>query len=504
MSGEASTSRVIAKVVLVTRDEYDIVDDFFDYHARLVGAENMYIVDNGSTDFRVLEAYDRFRARGATVVIDRRPFREVGTWMTAHMLSLRHTCDFILPLETDEFIYRRDRPDEALDPGWLREYLSGQPADVSVLSYGSVIESIVNPSDRGYRAGAYDRPARRMTTFKNQGWDKIIVRSSAFLEMAQWCHHARFSCGTKVVSDLLGLVHFHDTGFKRKIERSMLVLETFGYVDTSAPLEAQLERAQRVLAMGVACGHKLEYYVQYLKRRMALNAFKRIASRLPRDFAELATVVSSSESPRYMDMSLRSLAAGNHDDSKTRSKNELTFDDLLFADVADNDVLPRDILRVTAIKRVLDSDSDSDSSSSIQHSTSYSKSHSSSHSSSHSTSHSTSVMLIVGLDDSDGHGHAIDACRGLTGTDRIVVIGKEGFDSDALAAELRSKLALSESSVSLRKLTSNVSVADALRSAALVVAPTSAVVVASRSTSEEAKVTAALLSSAFGIEAVNS
>lgn len=270
--------RPLARVVLLTRDEYDLLDDWVAHHAALFGLRNIVIIDNGSTDPRVLRTYDRLRSAGVTVRVDASPFAQATQFMTRHMAELAAAPDapeFLLPLETDEFMFIRG-PGAALSAGAVRDALAAIPADVSVVRYGAFLGSVVDPADPAYTpARGFDRPARQMTRFFDQGWDKLIVRASAFRCMTQWCHHAAVSRGRTATCETLGLLHFHDTGFRRLVERALLVMRSFGYVDTEAPLDKQLAAAAHVRRSGLSCGHKVEYYDILLRRRAVLEAVRR-------------------------------------------------------------------------------------------------------------------------------------------------------------------------------------------------------------------------------------
>ena len=201
MQAEAPPTAVaLAKVILITKDEHDLIADFLAFYGGLFGRENVVVVDNGSdtgasgasrasrASEAVQAAYREHRAAGGEVRVDARPFVDAVRFMGEHMRSLVGTCEFILPLETDEFVFLMDR---AGDAGYataredVEAALRALPDDVSVLRYGAFLGSSVDPAEAGYRDGAYGRPARQITRFHDQGWDKVIVRASRFESMAQ-------------------------------------------------------------------------------------------------------------------------------------------------------------------------------------------------------------------------------------------------------------------------------------------------------------------------------
>ncbi|MFH1604199.1 MAG: hypothetical protein ABIH03_09875, partial [Pseudomonadota bacterium] len=56
-------ARAPLKIVLKTRDDPYFLDDWIAHHAALVGAENLVVIDNNSTDPAVLASYAELRPR---------------------------------------------------------------------------------------------------------------------------------------------------------------------------------------------------------------------------------------------------------------------------------------------------------------------------------------------------------------------------------------------------------------------------------------------------------
>ena len=286
----------LAKVVVITKDEHDLIGDFLEFYGRLFGRENVVVVDNGSADDgsahaeAVQAAYREHRALGGDVRVDARPFVHAASFMSEHMRSLKGECEFLLPLETDEFIFLTDRAGDAAYATAREDVhaaLRALPDDVSVMRYGAFLGSSVDPADAGYASGAYSRPVRQITRFHDQGWDKIVVRAARFEAMAQWCHHANVDGGRKVTSDRLGLLHFHAAGLRRLVERAAPVVAAYRYADTRAPLDEQLRALWPLVDAPIACGHKVNYYASHLRRTSALRAFRQRLGRLPGSVEEL-------------------------------------------------------------------------------------------------------------------------------------------------------------------------------------------------------------------------
>jgi SAM-dependent methyltransferase len=303
----------LAKVVLISKDEGHLIHDFIEYYGALFGLSNIVVVDNGSRCPRVLEVYESYISLGVKVIHDPRPFSNATSFMSEHMRAMAPSCTWLLPLETDEFIFvipKKDQSEYSTNAEDVQAYLRSIPEDVSIVNYGEFWGSVVDPCDTLYdtELGLYHRPATDITRFINQGWDKVIVRSSEFTHMQQWCHHANVCNGKKIKSEFLGLLHFHNTGFRRIIDSSVRVLKTFPYIKDIKEIGEYMgvEEARRThwvcretISMGVACGHKLEYYDRYLRRLLTLFAFRDVLGRLPMGPEELDSIADTATDPEH-------------------------------------------------------------------------------------------------------------------------------------------------------------------------------------------------------------
>jgi hypothetical protein len=322
--------------ILLTKNETDLIDDFLEFYGRLLGGRNhVLVVDNGSSsNSPVQSAYAKHVARGGEVIINARSFRDANLFMTEHLASLAEHYDWILPLETDEFMFDMTDHSETVNPtdvgNALRETLASQPSDVGLLRYGKFLGSLVDPADPGYDRGAYTRPALQQTRFFDQGWDKLIIRSSAFVRMSMWCHHAELREGYRAAtSDRLGLLHFHETGLRRRMDRAAQVVHAYDYIRPHWTLEEKLRRARQLRDAPIACGHRLNELLEYLERKATLLAFRRYLGRLPYDVAELKRY-SSQRNMMPADAIRLDIALGKLGSSSSASSSSSSWDALLY------------------------------------------------------------------------------------------------------------------------------------------------------------------------------
>ena len=171
------------RVILLTKNETDMIQSWIDYYCRVMpgGAKDVIIVDNGSTDEVCINAYKAHVKNGGTVMVNSTSFRYATVFMSKIIKDLAHTCEWLLPLETDEFVCTLK--DDEITPEIMQDrliaYLSSLPPDIGSVQYAKVLASMVDPKDEGYSNGCYSHPLTQIRRFYDQKWVKIIVRACA-------------------------------------------------------------------------------------------------------------------------------------------------------------------------------------------------------------------------------------------------------------------------------------------------------------------------------------
>ena len=287
MNDFKSIKRVPVRAILLTKNCYDQLEDWIAYHSILLGGHSsIVIIDHGTTDPYVLKIYERVKALGVSIYVETRPFNQAYIFMTEYLRQWAPYSDWLWPVEDDEYLFglKDGRNVDVLKEGkdkWqvtaIRDVLSGEtnkwmlsedietylkslPDHVSILRYGSFWGTIVDPPLQ-----SFERPAYEITEFIDQNWDKILVRASSFDRITQWCHHASCTQGSKIVTQRLGVLHFHDTGLPRRFQKAIAVLRHFNYIPWHASVEEQIAHIQPYIQSEVDHWHKLVYYVEGLR-----------------------------------------------------------------------------------------------------------------------------------------------------------------------------------------------------------------------------------------------
>ena len=241
---------MVTKVMCVTKDEYDLIEPFIVFYGQIFGYENLIILDNGSTDQRVLDVYKKYP--GIDLTVDPFPFTEVTEKMTAHILTYKGKCDWMLLLETDEFLYWEG--DDVLDEEKVRNYIQSLPSQAR---FGKVYSSVVSPDDE------FTCPPMEITRFSKPTEDKVIIKMNTFEQMELWPHHT-VPTEKAHATESLCLLHFHNTGQKRHIERSLNIIKGCGYLDGTEPIDEQIKKCREFISRCLPGHHRLKYYLDHL------------------------------------------------------------------------------------------------------------------------------------------------------------------------------------------------------------------------------------------------
>ena len=91
------------RLFLMTKNERELIDDWIQYHAHLFGMENIYILD-GSDNEEVLGIYENYKKQGLNVRYTQADLNELAEELTQYMNENKGVGNFIIKLDTDEFI----------------------------------------------------------------------------------------------------------------------------------------------------------------------------------------------------------------------------------------------------------------------------------------------------------------------------------------------------------------------------------------------------------------
>lgn len=90
--------------LMMQKNEGELLRAWVLYHSRLFGAENLFILDNYSTDLATIAALDLAENMGANVKRDIDNFQRKGIYFSDMIASMSNMYDVFFPLDCDEFV----------------------------------------------------------------------------------------------------------------------------------------------------------------------------------------------------------------------------------------------------------------------------------------------------------------------------------------------------------------------------------------------------------------
>ena len=284
------------KIFCVTKNEYDLIENFILYYGYLFGYNNITIIDNNTTDIVVLKIYEKYINLGINVVYE--PNYEgngQGEIFTKYMNLEKTKCDFLIGLDTDEFLFSCsdfNNGDDPFNKEKILQILSSYDINDTSFKIDSYPCSIVDKSNINYIDNKFINPAMEIIYFShdipisenmNSFWKntrKFFVRSNAFVYTTNGNHDIKTMCGNCVNSSL-GILHFNNTGKRRYYERARAVIEGYNYLSTSANISEQIDILISNKSRHGYGHHKVNTYHILLLRMFILEMFITHIKRLP-------------------------------------------------------------------------------------------------------------------------------------------------------------------------------------------------------------------------------
>jgi len=278
------------KVFCVTKDEYDLIEDFILYYGYLFGYENLIIIDNNSINQEVLDIYEKYLPKGINLY--KEPSYEgngQAVMFNKYMNMYKNSCDFMLGLDTDEFLVSIDqlnKSKDASDRDVIRKMFDEFPENYTLFSVGIYPHSIPDPASSSYSNQKINRPALDLTTFTypsppylNLGFiAKHFVRSNSFIETFVGNHVLHVSHGDTMIAPI-GYLHLTSTGQRRIYERAMNIVKGYNYIDVTLDRCTQINILSNMV---VGCGvHRVTSYKSFLLRSFILDMFIKYIKRSP-------------------------------------------------------------------------------------------------------------------------------------------------------------------------------------------------------------------------------
>jgi hypothetical protein len=265
-------TRSLATVFVVTKNEYDLIEDFIRYHAHLFGYENVVVIDNGSTHPRVLDVYARYGKKGVRVVYTTGyEGGSQGEHFTRFMNEYKDKTEFVIGLDTDLFF----TVNESCDHRIIRQYLRDLPKDHDTFRMNRFFMSVVNTQSKNYVNYALAVPTQSTEFVVRNGYNgqpyvqHQFYRAANFISTAPGNHSGVTTTNRVFNCPNVTYVHFHDTGKRRHTERCLEILNSYKYIDSTT--QSEMDQLIALVNNQSSNGyHRKNQYIAFLRKKLTL------------------------------------------------------------------------------------------------------------------------------------------------------------------------------------------------------------------------------------------
>jgi len=212
------------KIFTMVKDEVDIIEYWIKYHGTLFGYENLYIVDNMSTDgtYEAIEFYKNYGVQ----VFREEDYRQKGEIMT-RLINSTDNYDIAFPIDIDEFIVYYNDDDNKINPirssKYLHNIIKTDLFHENTIFKANYIQTLID-DDSGYgyknamietQYGKYQDYKGHAKTFLNKkNWDGVL-------------DHGNHYPSENYIKSNVCLVHYHCRNkdqMRKKVENNVIGL----------------------------------------------------------------------------------------------------------------------------------------------------------------------------------------------------------------------------------------------------------------------------------------
>jgi hypothetical protein len=94
----------LVRIFTYHNEEYELISDWLQYHAYLVGFDSLHIIDQSSSGEHICKLLTMFHLCGAHITTVMGSFTNKFVMLTKEMTKYKSNTKFLVPLDTDEFI----------------------------------------------------------------------------------------------------------------------------------------------------------------------------------------------------------------------------------------------------------------------------------------------------------------------------------------------------------------------------------------------------------------
>lgn len=286
---------MIIKIFVVTKNEYDLIEDWTNFYGKIFEYKNLNIIDTGSTNQIVLNFYKSIKKLGVNIIIDEGYIGgQQGEKFTKYMLieKQKKSCDFLLGCDTDNFLILPNT--DTINKDDYIKYFSELPTNQNKFLIHQTYDSLIYEND-GYENNKYKRPAIDCEYFKKSATVYInFYRCNNFIKTENGNHDGITNPNQKAYMTNLKIIHYMNTGIYRLQERSFEICMGYNHFKINYPFNYENSKQNYIniynfIKNGInGCGiHRIIQSYSFILRYYILWLFKKYATE---DYCNIETI----------------------------------------------------------------------------------------------------------------------------------------------------------------------------------------------------------------------
>jgi hypothetical protein len=255
MSYKVKKEEKLPNVIMITmvKDECDIVEDWVLYHGNLFGFENLYIIDNYSSDgtWEILNKFNNIH------LFRKKNYKKKGAYMREIAIQYGEKYDFIYPIDIDEFVVFYDKQTKKIntDKYYILNYMKNLEINRRCYKTNYIFSLLTHPN--GYNKAVSECEYGSYSDYGN--FAKTFFNNQSFFQ-TKMIDHGNHMVDMPYIETNLCLVHYHSRNLEQFIKKNKNNIEGLGYTDT-------IEGLKNVLAENPNCpgNHHVKNRIEILE-----------------------------------------------------------------------------------------------------------------------------------------------------------------------------------------------------------------------------------------------
>jgi hypothetical protein len=249
------------KLFTMVKNEDDIVEYWIQYHGEMFGYNNLYIVDNESTDgtYEKIQKYSKYGVH----ISREHDYSRKGEIMT-ELMNDTSSYDIAFPLDIDEFVIYYDKETNTVSPEKTLPYLktlvgSDKFKDNSIFKANYIYSTITNGNNIGYENALFDCKHGQYLDYGHM--------AKTFINKHKWegvMDHGNHFPTENYIPTNICLIHYHCRNIEQMKKKVKTNVEGLGYPSDD------LEFLKNLPKETPGC-HHVRHMIQILKNSFTIN-----------------------------------------------------------------------------------------------------------------------------------------------------------------------------------------------------------------------------------------